>query len=30
VECVDQMYSHAGGHLGACFNHGGTRRPLYS
>jgi hypothetical protein len=30
VECVDQTYSHTGGHLGACFNHGGMRRPLYS
>jgi hypothetical protein len=30
VECVDRTFSHRGGHPGACFNHGGVRRPLYS
>jgi hypothetical protein len=30
VECVDNAFSHRGGHLGACFNNGGIRRSLYS
>ena len=30
VQCADGMYSQSGGEHGACFHHGGVRRPLYA